>query len=54
LKNWDEEMEMAFREWCRKQELDLYRDRIFKFLPKWVKCLNVLEYYIENNDESLE
>jgi hypothetical protein len=43
----NEEVEMAVREWLRTQKLDFYRDEVFKFLPGWDKCVNVLGDYVE-------
>jgi hypothetical protein len=31
----NEEVEMAFREWLRMQESDLYRGGFLKLIPKW-------------------
>jgi hypothetical protein len=43
----NEEVEMAVGEWLRMQEPDFYRDGIFKLVPKWDKCINVLGDYAE-------
>jgi hypothetical protein len=29
------------------QKPDFYHDRIFKLMPRWKKCFNVLEDYVE-------
>jgi hypothetical protein len=42
----DNKEEMAVRETLRMQEPDFYRDGIFKFVPRWHKCINVLEDYV--------
>jgi hypothetical protein len=41
------EVEMAVGEWLRVQEPDCYRDGIFKLVPKWDKCINVLGEYVK-------
>jgi hypothetical protein len=33
---------MEVREWLQMQEPDFYRDGIFKFMPRWGKCISVL------------
>jgi hypothetical protein len=38
---------MAVRERLRMQQPDPYRDGIFKFVPRWDKCINVLGDYVE-------
>jgi hypothetical protein len=43
----NEEVEMAVREWLWMQEHDLYRNGIFKLVPRWDKCINVLGDYVE-------
>jgi hypothetical protein len=43
----NEEVEMAVGEWFRMQEPDFYRDGIFKLVPRWDKCTNVLGDYVE-------
>jgi hypothetical protein len=43
----NEEVEMAVGEWLRMQEPDFYRDGIFKLVPRWDKCINVLRDYVE-------
>lgn len=41
-----EEVEMAIRERSRMQESYFFRDGIFKFMPRWDKCvINVLGDY---------
>jgi hypothetical protein len=43
----NEEVEMVAGEWLRMQEPDFYRDGIFKLVPRWDKCINVLGDYVE-------
>jgi hypothetical protein len=38
---------MAVRERLRMQEPDFYRDGIFKSVPRWDKCVNVPEDFVE-------
>jgi hypothetical protein len=38
---------MAVRKWLRMQQPDFYSDGIFKFVPSWDKCINVLGDYVE-------
>jgi predicted CopG family antitoxin len=40
-------MEMAVSELMRMQEPDFYSDVIFKLVPRWDKCINVLWDYFE-------
>jgi hypothetical protein len=43
----NEEVELAFGNWLRIQEPDFYRDGVFKLVPRWDKCINVLGDYVE-------
>jgi hypothetical protein len=43
----NEEVDMTVREWLRKQEPYFYGDGIFKLVPKWNKCTNVIGDYAE-------
>jgi hypothetical protein len=43
----DEEVQMAVCEGLGMQEHDLYRDGIFKHVPNWDKCSNVLGDCVE-------
>jgi hypothetical protein len=43
----NEEAEMAVRGLLRMQRPDFYRDGIFKLVPRWEKCINVLGDYVE-------
>jgi hypothetical protein len=43
----NEEVEIAVDEWLRMQKPNFYRDGIFKLVPRWDKCINVLGDYIE-------
>jgi hypothetical protein len=43
----NEEEEMAVGKLFRMQEPNFYRDEIFKLLPTWDKCINVLGDYAE-------
>jgi hypothetical protein len=43
----NKEVEMAAGEWLRMQEPDFYHGRIFKLVPRWDKCINVLGDYAE-------
>jgi hypothetical protein len=47
-------MEMAVCEWLKMEELDLYCDRIFKFVPRWDKCISVFRDDVENNNTFVE
>jgi hypothetical protein len=38
---------MAVGEWLGMQQPDLYRDGIFKLVPRWDKRINVLGDYVE-------
>jgi hypothetical protein len=40
--------------WWQIQEPRFYHDRIFKLVPRVVKCGTVLGDYVENNDTSME
>jgi hypothetical protein len=40
-------MEMAVGEWLQIKEPNFYCDRIFKLMPRWDKCINVLRDYVE-------
>jgi hypothetical protein len=42
-----EEVEMASHGRLRMQEPGVYRDRIFKVVPRWGQMLNVLGDYVE-------
>jgi hypothetical protein len=33
---------MAVCEWLQMQEPNFYHNRIFKLVPRWVKCINML------------
>jgi hypothetical protein len=43
----NEEAAMAVCELFLMQEPNFDRDRIFKLVPRWGHCLNVLGYYVE-------
>jgi hypothetical protein len=38
----NEEVEMVVRELLRMQQPDFYREGIFKLVPEWDKCINIL------------
>jgi hypothetical protein len=38
---------IAIREWLPQEAYNSYRDRIFKLVPEWDKCVNVLDVYVE-------
>jgi len=41
IRDCQSEVEMALREWLRKQEPDLYRNGIFKLMSRWDKCIMI-------------
>jgi hypothetical protein len=43
----NKEVEMALHKWLWMQEPHLYHSRIFKLMPRWDKCINVLRDYVE-------
>ena len=40
------EEEMALRQWLRLQMTDLYREGLFKLMPRLKKCITLLEDYV--------
>jgi len=40
-------VEMTVREWLQIQQPEFYRDEIFKLMPTWDSCINVLGEYRE-------
>jgi hypothetical protein len=45
----NEEVQVAVNEWLEMQEHNLYSDGIFKLVPGWDKCNNVLGIVLKNN-----
>jgi hypothetical protein len=43
----NEKVEMAVREWLRKQDPGFYRHGIFELVPRWDKCINVFRDHVE-------
>jgi len=41
-----EEVEMAVREWLRRQDRDLQRDGVFEYVPRWQKFVSVLSGHV--------
>jgi hypothetical protein len=42
-----EEVNVAVSEWLRMKEPDLHSDGVFKQVPRWEKCIFVLEDHVE-------
>jgi hypothetical protein len=47
-------VEMAVHKWLQMQEPNFYSDGIFKLMPRWAECINVLGIMLKNNDTSVE